>query len=324
LAIVAPAFSVIQFYPLTLFSGNGKFTQMESNPTIEQFINNCFRERTAALKLELMIHRQYWLRFFHDECHWNSRCGVIENSEAEKIVSVSPSDIGVGVVTTGSIKRLRYRVKPSAENWLIHDVDMGCGLCQVKGVDAECVLCDGTGWLAEKDRARIMEQQRNARVTSPIPVDELGGGQFRNSNIEEFMTGHFREHAATARKQAEIHAAYRQRFYSPGCDWDNNEKTVQWCEAERIVGIVPAGKGVYVITDGFSLWRLRYNLRQEGNSWLIWEVNTECPLCNRHGKKVDCHICGGTGWTTSKGKGGRGPDKFPGGETPPEKPRWQP
>jgi hypothetical protein len=298
---------------------------MESSPTVEQFMCDCFRERTEALKLELEIHHAYWRRFYHSECNWDSRRGVIEKSEAEKIVSVLPSDSGTDVVTSGSVPRLRYCVKSSSEGWLIHQVDLECGLCSTKGVNAGCVMCAGKGWLSAKDRAGFMErEQRASRATSSFSEEALGARPYQNQAIEQFMTDFFREHIAAAKREVEIHSAYWKRFYSPECEWDSRMEKVKWSEAERIINVMPIDTDAYVITDGFGPGRVRYHLRPEGQSWLIWEVSMECPRCTPRRKRDNCFLCGGTGWARGKDMGADGRGRLGDEETPPQKPRWEP
>src|SRR5277367_5091485 len=104
---------------------------MPSKPTIEQFIQDCFLERTVSLKQRLEVHYAYWRRFYQSNCLTDSRRGVVEESEPEKIVSVSRSNAGTEVMTTGSPRnqRSRYHVKSSGETWLIQEVDTECLRC---------------------------------------------------------------------------------------------------------------------------------------------------------------------------------------------------
>jgi len=109
------------------------------------------------------------------------------------------------------------------------------------------------------------------------------------------------------KKEVEIHATYRERFYSPECNWDAKELTGQWMgEAENIMSVTRTDLEVHVITQGYTPFRLRYLLRPERQTWLIWEVDMECPLCYRQGRKANCFWCGGTIWEHKKDKGGLG------------------
>jgi hypothetical protein len=279
---------------------NGTLTAMDSKPAIEQFINKCFRERTANLKLRLEIHHAYWRRFYHSECDWDSRRGVIEASEAEKIVDISPSDIGFAVVTTGHhpvLHRSRYRVKSSGQSWLIQEVDTECLHCRRSGLSIECTACGGTGW--QNRKALVKQNAQRAHRSMSSPDEELEGHPFRDPDIEQFMADHFREQTATRKKELEIATDYAKRFYSPECDWPGRETPTPVDDAERIVSIAPLDAEVLVITHGFAV-RLRYHLRPVEQSWLIWEVDPECLLCLQQGRTADCFWCGGTIWDRRK------------------------
>jgi hypothetical protein len=297
---------------------------MESKPTVEQFMRDFFRERTAALKMVLESRRDYRLRYYHSECLSDSRRGVVKTSEAEKIVEVSPSEIGFGVVTTGNgLHRLRYHVKPSSESWSIQEVDTECGHRRIFGASYECAQCGGTGWMSWQDRQRFISEHQASRTTSSSPDEELGEGRFRNPAIEQFMIDHFRERTALLKKEVEIHADYAKRFYGPACDWTRWVGSVQASEAETIVRLIPADTGAQVITRNFTKWQLRYNLRPVGQSWLIWEVNMACHRCENGGRRADCSSCGGTGWIRIKDKQGLARGEPSGEEPPSEKPRWK-
>ena len=274
---------------------------VESKPTIEQFMNDFFRERTVSLKMILDIRSSYRRSFYHSECLWDSRRGVVDNSESEKIVSVSSSDIGAAVVTTGSQRnhRSRYRIKSSGESWLIQEVDTECGRCSVLGSTAECAECGGTGWRSWKDRSKGLEQ-RAAQRTRSSSDRELENRPFRDAAIEHFMSDHFRERTAIRKKEIEIYGDFAKRFFSPECDWER--WTVKGSEADTIVNVILVDAGAQVIPQCFIRWQLRYNLRPVGQSWLIWDVDTECPLCYLEGRSADCFWCGGTIWERKKNK----------------------
>lgn len=302
---------------------------MESHPTIEQFIYDCFQERTSALKRRLEIHQAYRRRFYRNECLWDSHRGVVEKSEGEKIVGVSLSDTETSVVTTGcTIYRSRYRVIASGGSWSIQEVDMECAHCQVSGVSTECTACGGTGWVSWKDRASLRRPTRGkqlaARIMNSPPEEEPGIHPFSDPAIEAFMTDHFRERTAVRKREFEIYAEYAKQFYSPECDWTRWVQSVQGSEAERILSVAPVDTGAHVITSGSDILRLRYHLRPAGESWLIWEVDPECLNCLHQGRSATCFWCGGTIWDRRKSNAGLMRGRPPGEEPPPENPRWQP
>jgi len=272
-----------------------------------------FRERTTALKIILESRHDYRQRFYHQECLWDSRSGVVSLSESEKIESVLPSGVAASVVTTGTHPnhRSRYHVKPSGESWLIQEVDTECSFCNRT---PECPECGGSGWQSGKDWY-TRYAQRHDRAKSRSSNEELEGCVYLEPAIEQFMADHFRERTATLQMEMKIHANYAKRFYSPEFDWSRFVVSVQGSEAERVVNVVLVKTGAQVITRDFCIWGLRYNLRPGGQSWLIWEVDSECPECNRKGRSNDCFWCGGTIWDHQKGtkglKNGPASEDFP-------------
>jgi hypothetical protein len=278
---------------------------MGTNQSIEEFISDCIQSRTAALKMVLESRQAYRRRFYHSECLWDSRRGGVELSEEDKIVGVSPSEIGFAVITTGSHPnhRSRFRVKASGENWLIQEVDSECGHCRLFGSSSDCSECGGTGWRSWKEQLKRHEQ-RDVSSARHDPDKESEGSLLRDPAIEQFMTDHFRERTAALKKEMEIFAEYAKRFYTPECNWTRWVVSVQASEAERIAHVMPTEMGAYVITSGFSPMRLRYHLRREGQEWLIREVDSECPVCCQQGRSADCFWCGGTIWEHKNTKGG--------------------
>jgi len=257
-----------------------------------------FRERTAALKMVLEMREGYRRRYYHGDCGWDSRGDVVKWSEAEKIENISPSEIGAAVVTSGNgLHRSLYHVKSSSNDWLIQEVDAECSSCRIAGIEADCVKCGGTGWQSWKRLVKCNEEFAH-EPARPTIDEELEGRSFHDPAVEEFMATHFRERTSVLKKEVEIHASYAKRFCAPEFDWTRSVVSFKQSEAERIVSVVPADTGVQVTTHGFGFYGsgLRYGLRPAGQGWLIWEVNTECPVCVQQGKKAGCFWCGGSGW----------------------------
>jgi len=294
---------------------------MDSKPTIEQFIHNCFHERTEALKRRLEIHQVYRQRFYRSECRFDSRQGVIEKSEGEKIVNVTPTDVGATIVTTGeTIYRSRYHLNSSAENWLIQEVDMECAFCRGTGLSAGCSKCGGTGWHSWKDRTRLHPSPRRKEPAVLVTKEELRGRYFSDADLEEFMAEHFRERTISRRKELEVQTNYTRHFFSPDCDSSRWVPSVAESEAETVLGVELVNTGVRVITSGLHIMRLRYDLRPVGQSWLIWDVDVECLNCCQQGRSANCFRCGGTIWGRKPDTGFRH-DMSSGEEPPPENPR---
>jgi hypothetical protein len=314
---------------LTLKSACGTFTAMESKPAIEKFMQNCFQERTAALKRCLKIHQVFRQRFYASECTFDSRAGTVERSEAETIVDISPSDIGIGVVTTGyHINRSRYHLKSSGEGWLIHEVDMECNHCGKVGVVRGCPFCGGSGWVNREYLESLGKLKRGEKSADGVirqrPEVLPETGLIQNPAVEQFMADHFRERSESRKKELEIHENYTKRFYNPDRDWAAQEVPTDGRQPETIEALVPTDSGLHVFTIGHHRFWLRYDLRHAGADWLIKEVDSECANCYMHGRNPDCPLCHGTIWEHRKIKAERKLRKPPGDEPPPEKPRWQP
>lgn len=295
---------------------------MGSKQPVEEFIQDCFRERTEALRRRFAVHQAFRQRFYNSDCPFDSRRGVIEKSEEEKIVDVLLTDQGANVVTSGdTINRSRYRVNKLGEIWLIQDVDYECARCRVIAVPAKCPQCDGTGWWSWNKRATLVQPALRKQPAALVTKEELRGRYFSDADLEEFMAEHFRERIITRRKELEILYNYTRRFYSAECDCSRWGPYGEQSDAETVLGVELAGTGVRVITSGLNTWRLRYHLRPSGHSWLIWDVDTECGICCREGRSTNCILCGGTIWGKRRETRGKRPPSS-GEQPPPENPRW--
>jgi hypothetical protein len=302
---------------------------MDFKPTAEQFMAEFFRERTAAKRKILESRQDYRLRYFHHECRTDSRDGAVEASEAEKILDVSPSESGFQVVTTGDqpMHRSRYRLKSSGEGWLIEAVDSECSHSRIYGPSYACNKCGGTGWMTweqlEQSKPSSLGPHRVSLTSRPSPSEEFEKGRLRDPGVEQFMTDYFRDRTLVYKKEVEIYRDSVKRFYSPECDWTRWVVSSQQSEKERIQSIVLVDSGAHVIIGGFTPWRMRYNLRPEGQSWLIWNVDLECFFCFQKGPSADCFWCGGTIWGRKNDDEGPARGDQAGGEPPPETPRWK-
>ena len=98
--------------------------------TAEQFLRNFLSEREA-------LHRKY-----HDS-------PPVE----EKIESVStPGSFAIAITKVVGINaKMRYRLRPAKESWMIEEWKTSCGRCGGTGkkpdTDETCPKCDGAGWI---------------------------------------------------------------------------------------------------------------------------------------------------------------------------------
>jgi hypothetical protein len=124
--------------------------------------------------------------------------------------------------------------------------------------------------------------------------------------IEQFMAQYFRDRTQLIVSEIERRSPHRSAYFAQDCRWDSRQGTVESSEAEKILNLLQNGEETLVITTGQSHNRitfpLRYHLRPHGESWLIYQVDLQCPGCQGTGKLhgdargQDCHFCGGKGW----------------------------
>ena len=98
-------------------------------------------------------------------------------------------------------------------------------------------------------------------------------------------------------------ADYRQRFFPPGCRWHSLEGLVEMIESERILYLKASESAAAVVTEyqvsllklGVRTYRRRYQLKAEGENWLIRLVESECLSCYGQGDE-SCVGCKGKHW----------------------------
>ena len=120
------------------------------------------------------------------------------------------------------------------------------------------------------------------------------------------MAQYFQDRTHVIVAEIEFRSPHRQAYFAPDCRWDSRRGTVESSEAEKILNVSQDGEETLVDTTGRSHNRvtfpLRYHLRPQGESWLIYQVEAQCPGCQGTGKLhgdasgQECHFCGGKGW----------------------------
>ena len=126
----------------------GSFCPMKP---VEQFFTEYVRERSVFYQAELELLRPIRQRFFSTDCAYDSRQGMVEHSNAERILSVSQADGETLLETTGKHNSeklpLRYHLRPSGDSWRIHQVEMQCPCRSAGGTPShDCRFCGGKGW----------------------------------------------------------------------------------------------------------------------------------------------------------------------------------
>ena len=119
--------------------------------TVTEFMEQFSRERTEVLRKMDAATSPFRHRFLTPECkYWYSE--MIQESEAERMISVSEADGSAEVISSGcgtGGRRLRYSLKSFAAGWLVNEVEWECGICKGTGTRKEqpCRLCKGKGWV---------------------------------------------------------------------------------------------------------------------------------------------------------------------------------
>src|ERR1700722_2763965 len=119
--------------------------------TVDEFMNDYFRERTAEIEREIKRKSAFRERYFAEECNWDQNKGQEEVSRSEEIIRVWHSNSKVYVVTrrrTALFPDLRYHLQEDGGSWLIRCVEIKCGPdCG----GPTCNHCNGKGWTGRGD-----------------------------------------------------------------------------------------------------------------------------------------------------------------------------
>ena len=118
-------------------------------------------------------------------------------------------------------------------------------------------------------------------------------------SIDQFMARYFEDRTKLKQAEIEMQLPHRRSYFASDCQWDSRTGVVESSRAERIVGVSQTNDETLVTTTGLHTFPLRYHLRATGDSWLIHQVQFQCPGCHGRGTAYhggDCLICGGKGW----------------------------
>ena len=124
------------------------------------------------------------------------------------------------------------------------------------------------------------------------------------TTIEHFMSQYFRDRTELILAEIERRSPHRQKYFAADCRWDSRKGTVESSHSEQVVSVSEADGETLVVTTGQKqdtiFFPLRYHLRPDGASWLIHQVEFQCPSCRGSGIAVHssgaCVICSGKGW----------------------------
>jgi hypothetical protein len=148
-------------------------------------------------------------------------------------------------------------------------------------------------------------------------------------SAEEFMLDFFRERGVMEKKEQEILAPYRQRFYNKNCRHDSRDGTLAMIESERIISSSSTDAKAEIITQqevrppihGIDHFRIRYHLELANGRWLVHSVDPWCLQCFGTPGKTACLMCGGEGWMSGKVQQSKPPEDDPLPPSPQAPPR---
>jgi hypothetical protein len=129
--------------------------------TIEEFMTDFFRARSAQLEREREDRKAFRERFYSRDCSWDSRKGDVERSGRERVVSISRSEKGADVITEGTDPwpKVRYHLRSGGDGWVIEKVDGQCFACRGATGIIDCV-CEGAGWIGESETAESIRSRK--------------------------------------------------------------------------------------------------------------------------------------------------------------------
>ncbi len=260
-------------------------------------------ERTANLKRRMAIHKVFRERFFQPEVLAGSYATAVESSESEHITTISMVEGGgtVDVTTSGVVVPRRYRMKSVESAWLIYRVEDRCILCGLVESSRNCTACKGSGWLTKEEfkkaavRLTNIDFKKNISRPERDVRGELEENFSNNISIHLFMRNLFEAEEDSRRRQLLIFEEL-ERFFS-------DRAIARECDAappahqgvQRITSIDSFADELRVVTEQATV-RVRYRLKPTGNSWIVTEVEIECPSCRRNGPTPSCLLCQGTSW----------------------------
>lgn len=121
--------------------------------------------------------------------------------------------------------------------------------------------------------------------------------------VEDFIHEFFKARIAEERRYQADRVPYRRQFFTSDCPWDSHENTLKMLQSEKVSSVEKSDLEAKVITvhaNSFypvdsQLQRRRYCLKATTDTWLISNVQIECPACGGQGDE-SCVFCKGEHW----------------------------
>jgi hypothetical protein len=292
----APAWRRALF--LTTGRGGGRLHLMATESEVRTFVRQLFDARNDCMSAVKAMRRPYRERYFHDACDFDSRSESFAWKATEEIDSVSVSKNHAAVITNRAIppsRQSRYHLCWSHGVILVELEESTCLCPRLLEIHSQCRYCKGSGWKAVND-LRPPPGFSNRPPQYLTPEESNVHRHIRDETIDEFMTNYLRDRTEVWGKEFDLYASFARRFYAESFDRTRGVASAEQSKAEKVLCVAWGGDGAYVVSKNSTPLRWRYNLIPRDTSWLITQVDLECPLCAMKERKHDCIWCGGTLW----------------------------
>jgi hypothetical protein len=121
--------------------------------------------------------------------------------------------------------------------------------------------------------------------------------------VEEFMHRLFGGKIEVEKQRQAMAATIHRKFFTLDCGYGSRPGFLEQLESEKIQSIKVSDSEAEVVTKQIAFYvhseasfDMRYLLRAESESWLVYEVDLRCCSCDGQSPKADCPCCHGTGW----------------------------
>jgi hypothetical protein len=131
--------------------------------------------------------------------------------------------------------------------------------------------------------------------------------EYSLQTVEEFMHRLFDGKIELEKQRQATDARFRPKFFTQDCDYGSRPGFLEARHSEKIQSINVLDSKAEVITKQIAFYHrpdasfeMRYLLRAEIESWLIYEIDVRCCSCDEKSPTADCPCCRGTGWRNTK------------------------
>ena len=122
-------------------------------------------------------------------------------------------------------------------------------------------------------------------------------------SVEEHMRQLFDAKIEMEKERLARLAPFRDKFFTADCNYGTRPGFLEQLQSEKVQSVSLSGSEAEVVTIQTAFYihsgasfEMRYLLRAERESWLIYEVDIRCCCGDGKSGKTDCPACHGTGW----------------------------